>query len=162
MIRGRYGDTTKRPYVEGRLSIPSLKLNGDISFCFDTGADSMLLTPMDAQKLGVDYSTLASHTTMNGVGGAGPAFLEKGLVTFRGTDGTLYVYEIQITIAAPNPQIATVPSLLGRDVINCWHVNYHPEADILECHPLRASKVFKPPPLTPKGPLPRKGRNRFL
>jgi hypothetical protein len=36
MIEGRFGDTSGRPYIEGRLSLPRLGVVGDISFIFDT------------------------------------------------------------------------------------------------------------------------------
>lgn len=39
MLRGRFGDTSGRPYLEGRLFLPRLKLQGDISFIVDTGAE---------------------------------------------------------------------------------------------------------------------------
>jgi hypothetical protein len=54
MIQGRFGNTSGRPYVEGRLVIPRLKVRGDISFIFDTGADQTVLMPMDGTRLLLD------------------------------------------------------------------------------------------------------------
>ncbi|MXZ46889.1 MAG: hypothetical protein F4Z08_07880 [Chloroflexi bacterium] len=45
MIEGRFGDTSGRPYVEGRVYFARFDLEGDISFLVDTGADASLLNP---------------------------------------------------------------------------------------------------------------------
>jgi hypothetical protein len=37
MLTGRFGDTTGRSYIEGRLSLPRLTISDDISFIIDTG-----------------------------------------------------------------------------------------------------------------------------
>jgi hypothetical protein len=46
-IAGRFGDTTGRPYLEGRLVLPRLGKRGDFSFLVDTGADYTYLMPGD-------------------------------------------------------------------------------------------------------------------
>ena len=51
MIRGRFGDTTGRPYIEGRLIVPRLNLRSDVSFIVDTGADNSLLMPLDGSSI---------------------------------------------------------------------------------------------------------------
>lgn len=43
MLRGRFGDTTGAPYIEGRLILTRLNLTADISFLVDTGADYTVL-----------------------------------------------------------------------------------------------------------------------
>ena len=44
MIQGRFGNTTGRPYVNGRLLLPRLRLSTNLS---DTGADVSVLMPVD-------------------------------------------------------------------------------------------------------------------
>ena len=58
MLQGRFGDTSGRPYLEGRFYIPRLGVQGNISFLVDTGADSTTLLPADANKLNIDHSEL--------------------------------------------------------------------------------------------------------
>ena len=70
MLRGRFGDTSKRPYLEGRLLIPRLRVWSDISFLVDTGADKTTLLPADSLKMGLDYNTLTkSSDPAIGIGG---------------------------------------------------------------------------------------------
>ena len=40
MLKGRFGDTSGRPYIEGHILLPRLKKRGNVSFVFDTGADT--------------------------------------------------------------------------------------------------------------------------
>jgi hypothetical protein len=61
MLKGRYGDTSGSPFLEGRIYIPSLKLDGAVSWLVDTGADATVLSFMDAIKLGVDFSGIMAQ-----------------------------------------------------------------------------------------------------
>lgn len=133
MIIGRFGGTSQRPHIEARLAIPSLKLSGEISLILDTGADSTVLMPMDAVKLGVDYGALKVPTQSTGIGGVSHGFREQGVLTFRGSGGALYTYQISLILPAPTSQIMAIPSLLGRDILNRWGVNCDPTNSILEC-----------------------------
>ena len=42
---------------------------GNISFIFDTGADTSLLMPLDAQRLGIDYEGFEKEEASLGIGG---------------------------------------------------------------------------------------------
>ena len=142
MIKGRFGDTSKRPYIEGRLSIPTQKLNTDVSFVFDTGADRTTLMPMDGSKLGINYKALNWVGQSTGVGGNSRCCFEAAIVTFRDVDGSLYSFKIDLLIIEPSPEIATVPALLGRDIINRWRTNYDPIFDLIECEVQSVDQVF--------------------
>ena len=127
MLHGRYGDTSGRPYLEGRLFLPRLGIQGDISFLVDTGADRTLLMVDDAQLLGIDYSKLKlSKQSSVGIGGVARHFVERGIVVFAEPGRYLYAYEIQIAIAQPEKSLKRVPSLLGRDIISRWQMIYAP------------------------------------
>ena len=77
MLRGRFGDTTGRPYLEGRLVIPRLSLESDISFLVDTGADRTVLLTADGQRMGIDYSDLTEDIGPSvGLGGASFNFVK--------------------------------------------------------------------------------------
>ena len=41
--------------MEGHVLLPRLGKRGNVSFIFDTGADTSLLMPLDAQRMGIDY-----------------------------------------------------------------------------------------------------------
>lgn len=151
MILGRFGDTSKRPYVEGRLSLPSQRLNTNISFVLDTGADRTVLMPMDGTKMGIDYDKLTRECSSRGVGGFAKNYLDAAIIAFRDVDGTIYSYKIDLMIAAPTNDNMNIPALLGRDIINRWRINYDPIIDTLECHVNNADISMGPS--GPKAPL---------
>jgi aspartyl protease len=157
MILGRYGGTSKCPQIEVRLSLPSQRLNADLSLVFDTGATSTFLSPTDAAKIGLDYSKLTFSEELQGVTGKAKAARIPGVLTVRAEDNTLYVYDVQVTVVEPDPTVNRdeVPSLLGRDVISCWKTNYDPTFGLFECEPLRWSRCIGPaaPKLRPRPPL---------
>ena len=68
MLTGRFGGTTGRPYIEGRLFLPRLGIDGNISFLLDTGADSSILMPGDALRLKVPYDQLTGDSPAVGLG----------------------------------------------------------------------------------------------
>jgi len=103
--------------------LPRLRLNGNISFIFDTGADTSLLMPLDAWRIGVNYAELHVSERSLGIGGVSTNFIEPAFLAFVG-DGELYGYEIQLGICSPTDEIVTIPSLLGRDIIDYWRVTY--------------------------------------
>ena len=82
MLRGRFGNTSGRPHIEGTVIIPRLSLGGNVSFIFDTGADDSFLMPIDAQRINVDYSQLKDPIRSSGIGGASASFTEYALVIF--------------------------------------------------------------------------------
>ena len=54
MLKGWFGDTTGRPYIEARIAFPRLRALGLVSFVLDTGADRSLLMPRDCILTGVN------------------------------------------------------------------------------------------------------------
>jgi len=128
MINGRFGDTSGRPFFEGRLYLPRLNISGDVSFLLDTGADSSMLMPGDTKRLGITFSDLQGDTECVGVGGTVHYFVERALLVFSDPGKALYVYELpNLGIMPDDPQLDNVHSLLGRDVIDRWRITYDPQ-----------------------------------
>jgi len=124
MIIGRFGDTSGRPYVEGRIYIPRLGLSGDLSFLMDTGADSSILMPGDAKRIGVPFDKLVGDNVCFGLGGETHCFQEPAFVAFGEHKLALYLYSLTLDIYPPNdPQMDDCPSLLGRDVLKRWQID---------------------------------------
>ena len=131
MLTGRFGDTTQRPYIEGRLILPRLQIGTDITFCVDTGADVTVLMPTDGMRLGVDYARLSGDQESVGIGGISRNFIEDAIVLFTDPGRYLYAYELNLVVCPPAPEILDVPSLLGRDILNRWRMRYDPTRDKL-------------------------------
>ena len=123
MLRGRFGDTTGRPYVEGHVFLPRMRVSGNVSFVFDTGADTSLLMPLDGHRMGIDYTSFQEKDQSLGIGGVSENFIEPAYLAFVG-DEELYGYEIKLRICKPSEEIMTIPSLLGRDIIDQWRIIY--------------------------------------
>lgn len=113
--------------MEGHVLLPRLGMNGKVSFIFDTGADTSLLMPLDAQRIGIDYGMLENEVSTLGIGGESKNFSESAYLAFVG-DNALYGYEIELHICKPAEELMTVPSLLGRDIIDRWRVTYDKSA----------------------------------
>ncbi len=96
--------------------------------------------PGDARVLGIDYSRLAERTTALGVGGPTNDYMEPALAVFA-DEQRIYVYEIQLTIAEARPHLMTVPSLLGRNVLDRWSILYRPADGLLEFEVLSADAI---------------------
>ena len=82
MLRGRFGDTSGRPYMEGHVLFPRLGWSGNVSFIFDTGADASLLMPLDAERMGIDYAMLENEVSALGIGGVSENFIESAYLAF--------------------------------------------------------------------------------
>ena len=77
MLRGRFGETSDRPYMEGHVLLPRLGKSGNVSFIFDPGADTSLLMPLDGQRMGIDYGRFENEETSLGIGGVSENFIES-------------------------------------------------------------------------------------
>ena len=144
MLRGRFGESSGRPYVSARVFIPRLGLAGNVSFIFDTGADSTVLMPADAITLGVDYGSLSNPSQSLGIGGSASMYREWTYLTFADANGDrLYSYDIPLLICDYTPDAMGIPSLLGRDVIDRWRVTYDKSAAELTAEVLSSDAEFQ-------------------
>ena len=132
MITGRFGNTTAAPYVEGRLILPGLGIEGNISFLIDTGADVTTIMPDDSQKLRVDFHSLTNPDIATGIGGNATTFEEDAHLTFfEANTNKLSLYATPVQFITPSSYTAGIPSLLGRDVLDRWRMVYGPSKNIL-------------------------------
>ena len=90
---------------------------------FDTGADTSLLMPLDARRIGINYTDLMESEQSQGIGRISIKFIEPAFLAFAG-DPELYGYENELRICNPVDEILAIPSLLGRDIIDRWRVTY--------------------------------------
>jgi hypothetical protein len=123
VITGFFRGGTGRPYFSMEIYFPDLKVEGLVEGLFDTGADVSLLSAADALRLGIDYTKLTRTSETQGIGGRARNFREHAFVHFVGADFR-YAYLIDMRIAPPDPKQYTLPTLLGRDIVDQWIVTY--------------------------------------
>ena len=132
MIVGELDDLA-RPYVRCRLALPGTGIADRITFLVDTGADATYLHPSDGLEIGLPFDLLQGSVTSSGIGGSATYFPEPAVLTF--TDSVTrrhYGYRISVNIAKPGDVRGRLPSLLGRDVIRRWRMDYDPTEGRLE------------------------------
>ncbi len=124
MLKGRFGATSGRPYIEACVVFPRLKSFGNLSFILDTGADKSLLMPLDGQRLGIEWDKLDETDQSSGIGGHLECYIEPAIVVFASAE-KLYLYSIKLWIYPQSQEIVKIPSLLGRDLAYPVYTHTH-------------------------------------
>ena len=130
MIRGSFD--RGRPVVECRLVIPRLRVNHRLMLLVDTGASATCLHPADAIRAGIPFERLGNRIGYLGIGGSSAYFREAANLLFE-DETYLRIYRLDLLVAAPTESNRDLPSLLGRDVLNRWSVDYDPTNGKLDC-----------------------------
>ena len=79
--------------------------------------------PTDSRKLTVNFNQLRNPKSSHTVGGPARGFMEQAVLGFLDrTSNEIYGYNVEIQVFEPTRDNATLPSLLGRDVLNRWRV----------------------------------------
>ena len=107
----------RRPFVTAHIALPSLDVAGDAQFLVDTGADSSLLSPIDALFLAIDISRLPQGAPGIGIGGMTTTVEAQATITL-GTSP----FPFALRVLAPRTRrqaqaVRRIPSLLGRDIL---------------------------------------------
>jgi hypothetical protein len=131
-LTGTFKGSTQSPVVGCRLLIRSLAIDREIRFLVDTRAQVTMISSADTERMAIDVSRLDRGPTMDGVGGGLPTHRVSAMLVFRETPRRLYMYRLSIVIAAPGAMSRDLPSVLGRDILNRWHMTYRPMERRLE------------------------------
>ena len=136
MITGVF-DPWYGPAVRGKVFVPRLARGGEVWFRVDTGADFTCLHPNDSGALRIPFDLLDADRSFigYGVGGGNTFFIESAQLVFDDDDWGFEVRTIGLRIAAPNPANASLPSLLGLDILNHWRMNFDPRNGLLQFFP---------------------------
>ena len=113
MIVGGFDDQG-RPFVEGRLALPSLRVDRSILFLLDTGADITCLHTRDSRRAQIPFNALRSRTYTRGIGGASLYFRETAIISFSDGPHTRY-YVVELHIAEPNEANEELALLAGPE-----------------------------------------------
>ena len=126
-------DSAARPYVRCRLILPRFGIAARMTLLADTGADATYLHPRDSARVGVPFDLLEGGVTSRGIGGRATYFPERAVLVFTDyAERQRYGYRISVNIAKPGDMENRLPSLLGRDVIRRWRMDYDPIDNRLE------------------------------
>ena len=94
--------------------LPRLGKNGNVSFIFDTGADTSLLMPLDGQRMGIDYGRFQKEGTSLGIGGTSENYIESAYLAFVG-DEALYGYEIELRVTYDKSALELLAEVISSD-----------------------------------------------
>ena len=131
MIFGAF-DEGGRPFKRGQLAIPHLGGKGHVTFLVDTGADSTCIHPEDAQRVGIPFERLFDAGVSTGIGGSSVYFREPAVMSFT-DEKVKRLYAVELLIGEPSESSNRLPSLLGRNILNQWRIDYDPTDLSLEC-----------------------------
>ena len=110
MIQGYFVEPRRRPFIDGRFRFPGLdNLSVDVRLLVDTGADRTILSPQDAESIGIDITSLPLGAPGSGVGGQAPTRVMEAVLT---------IGNFSTTLTLPIPETShPIPSLPGRDIL---------------------------------------------
>jgi predicted aspartyl protease len=123
-IQGYFGQFDA-PYVKARIICKQLGIDEVIIFLVDLGAAVTLISPPDAERLGIPYHLLTKiRRGVSGVGGRAKTYLmpnaqlifktETG--NFKASINRLFVLRASSRELSASEKL--IPSLLGRDFLN--------------------------------------------
>ena len=123
-----------RPYIEGTVTLPRFGVSAGVPFLLDTGADSSCLHFRHTRRLAVPESSLSNQSYVGGVGGTAAYYREPAIVTFYYGPGRIYEisYNIDLDLSCSD-ETFRMPSLLGRDILDNWHIEYSRKRNLLRC-----------------------------
>ena len=136
MITGFF-DHRGRAFVRCRLDIPRLNISGVVEFRMDTGADGTSLHPGASAQLGIPFDRLEVRNALvaSGLGGQIIYFQEPAQLLFDDDARGLERCDVDLLIAEPTLRNASLPSLLGLNILNRWRMNFDPRNDLLQFFP---------------------------
>ena len=112
----------------------------------DTGADTCLLAPTDAMMVGLDFSQCTPKPgSVVGIGGATRAYVEDAILMFIDGEGMASCYDVELTILPYRDDTENLVSVIGRDILNRWRMDYHPSGGTLNIEIVTADYALRVP-----------------
>ena len=106
MITG-YFTSDGSPRVKARVNLPGLGVVGDVDFLVDTGTDTTIVHPTDADDLHCPFDELSNPAVSTSAGGLHTCYAESAVVSFY--DGeTRYDFRVNLHIGKPHPATGSV------------------------------------------------------
>ncbi len=114
------------PYVRALFISPKLDIRKNINFLIDSGASRTSILDNDAALLGIDHNLLEKYKGgTTGIGGVVDTYIIRDAVLMFKTTTGLHSEKLEVFVIKHTPRdkgeeerIKSIPSLLGRDLIN--------------------------------------------
>lgn len=135
----------RAPLVAALLQLPTLGVEGEVTFLLDTGTHTSCVLPYDGRRLGVDYSRLAGPLSQtHGLGGSVESVSVPAFLVFDEDDGVHRFYEFIIDVMPDTLELQGMPSLLGQDILAHWRLTHSPGEGLLQAEVLSAHGTHRP------------------
>jgi hypothetical protein len=154
VIRGEFdpSDPYPKPWVRVLVYLDGISpMWAKVPFLIDTGAARTCLHPRDALTAGVPRRSLVRRETwqapplmVNGIGGTMEYYQTSASYAFETTSGDLHVVDGAILVARATPTNTALPSLLGWDLLQGFHLNVHYDTGLIELEPIVPNVVQVP------------------
>ena len=132
MIRGFFVEG--RPVIPITVRVPRLNTSNTLGFLVDTGADTSVIHPFDAEGLRIDTSLLAIpqeiHETL-GVGGISREWREDVVLILHHVDRRQDQMGFSMSFAVTTEDNRDLPSLMGMDLLRRYRLTVDLQADIV-------------------------------
>jgi len=106
-------------------------MSARVPLLLDTGASNTMILWGDLERLGIDVSKIKPEREFSGLGGLIGAKPIASTVSFASDKGKLVEESVEVhvvTSTCPHPKLRLLPSILGRDIINRYVLNYSYDA----------------------------------
>lgn len=119
------------PFVAAAILLHQLNTRARLPLLLDTGASNTMILWGDVERLGIDVSKMKPEREFSGLGGLIGAKPITSTIGLRSDKGYLVQENIEVhivTSTCPNTKLKLLPSILGRDIINKYILNYSYDA----------------------------------
>jgi len=126
-----YGYRPPAPFVAVAILLHELNIRVRLPLLLDTGASNTMILWGDVERLGIDVSKMKPEKEFSGLGGLIGAKPVASTVSFRSEKGDLVEENVQVhivTSTCPHLKLKLLPSIMGRDIINKYTLNYSYDA----------------------------------
>ncbi|MEM2173230.1 MAG: retropepsin-like aspartic protease [Thermoproteota archaeon] len=125
-----YGYRPPAPFLIAVIVLHELNVEARLPLLLDTGASNTVVPWGDIKRIGIDVSSLKPERKFSGLGGLVEAKPITSTINFRSEKGELVEEKAKVyvvTSACVHPKLDLLPSILGRDIINKYALNYNYE-----------------------------------
>jgi len=122
-----HGYRPPTPFVAAAIFLRQLDIRGSVPLLLDTGSSNTMILWEDVERLGIDISKMEPEREFSGLGGLISAKPMAATISFGSEKEGLVEEDIEVyivTSTCPHPKLKVLPSILGRDTINKYTLNY--------------------------------------